>query len=109
MTSTIVLSTSLDKEIVYEVVKKVGFREPSRNGQPYTHGTVDDLALQIHPKEKAIIMEFDDLSNNFPNNPKAVQILKILYEGLPDIKYGEYSIPIESPKEPLSLLLSTLE
>ncbi|MFH1802386.1 MAG: hypothetical protein ABH864_02945 [archaeon] len=96
MTTGPVLGTKKSKEEVAVAAEVVGF-VPSRL-DPYSpkHKEFDSLRLQIHSpsylsdvKEIATEIEFDDLSNRWPDNFEARTILRRLYAEIPDLIYRE--------------------
>ena len=75
MTTGIVLGTSEGKHKVLRVTSIVGF-VPSESLNIFNHEIVKGLVLQIHSPvyfsgvERIVTeMEFDDHTNQFPNNP----------------------------------------
>ena len=119
MTTGIVLGTEASIEEVYQIAKEVGFVEGKIKGV-LDHKTVADLALGIESKSNYFInfphiatqMAFDDYTNRFPdNNPAAVQVLRKMYELLPNLLYNEAYRAIAGlePVGELSQLLDSLE
>jgi len=98
MTTGLILGTAEGKPRVFQVVRSVGFNVC----QPLNllkHRRVKELVLQIHPilyfeGVEGIVteMEFDDYSDRFPKNPKALEVLRQMYSQLPDLKYKEYTV-----------------
>lgn len=109
MTTGIILRTSESETEVLEAISKLGFDEPTRIGDPYTHNTVDKLVLQLHSGNGNgfIEIEYEDHSNRFPNHPEAVEILEALYKNLPDTMYTQHTFPLQ-PYKPLSEYLPSL-
>ena len=116
MTTGLKLGTSVEIDQVYEFARQVGFTKGHFGGP--LHASVKDLRLQIHHtlsyfKDIEGIftdMEFDDMTDRYPNNPEAIEVLKQLYQKMPDLKYIK-SEPMEESIEagPISELLDSLE
>jgi hypothetical protein len=95
MTKGLILGTSLEEKAVYEKIKQAKFiYDSSKILSPY-HRFIPQLRLQVHnpsyfleyAKFIKTEIEFDDISNNFPNNPKIIEALKRLYSEIPDLVY----------------------
>lgn len=115
MTTGPTLGTSFNADSVKEIAKEVGFTERQENLRLPLHANVDGIRLQIHTPShlrgvEGVVteIEFDDLTNRFPNNPEAIDVLGQLYSKIPDLQYlkSEY---LEVPKVtgPVSELLTS--
>ena len=106
MTTGVVLGTSYNKPRVCDAAREAGFDD---DANVPSHKTVENLRLQIHSPcyfsgVEGIVteIEFDDLTDSFPDNPRALDILKQLYEKVPDLRYKQKS---SDAVNPLSKLL----
>ena len=98
MTTGLILGTSEGKPRIFQVARSAGFNVC----QPLTllkHRRVKELVLQIHPilyfeGVEGIVteMEFDDYTDRFPNNSKALEVLRQMYSQLLDLRYKEYVV-----------------
>jgi hypothetical protein len=116
MTTGVVLGTHETKNKALYLVSLVGFH-PNGHPQLLVHTSVDKLGLQIHPPHyfkgvEGIVteMEFDDMTNRFPNNEDYLKVLKDLYQNLPDLVFRDLylaGIQKQTPINPVSALLET--
>jgi len=98
MTTGILLGTSKKMNLVEDVLKEIGYSKEKTGIYYYQNGNFD-LRIQISEichKERGFFfdypaiktqMEFDDLSEKFPNNPCAIEILKKLNKTIPNLLY----------------------
>jgi hypothetical protein len=97
MTTGISLATAEEWANVCAIALDMGFGE-SDKGDIFPHSSVDNLVLQIHPalqntdKRITTIIDFEDRSNLWPNNPSAKEVLAKLYKEIPDLLYAEYRL-----------------
>jgi len=90
MTQGHILGTSLDIDAVRKIAGKIGFSD----GNLPEHKSVGGLRLQIHAPcylegvEGVVTeIEFDDMTDSFPDNAEALEVLSQLYQGIPDLQY----------------------
>ena len=109
MTTGLILTTGEDKAKVYAAISKSGFTVSKKDEVYLKHGTVDDLVVQVHGRVDSTEIEFEDWSDRFPKNPRALEVLRQLYVELPGLRYNTYdSIFKKTPNKPLSEYYDTL-
>ena len=108
MTTGIFLGVPIGLKEACGVAKQVGFIE--RMGPiVLKHSSVEGLEMQIlegnqwMPDEKDIrtIIEFDDSTERFPDNPSAIEVLRAMGLLIPGIKYCDHYFPWADPKPPV--------
>jgi hypothetical protein len=105
MTTGIVLGTGANEETVYRAANAVGFNPVDSQVKFQRHRELPDLGLQINPlpayfrgvKGVNTEIEFDDYGDKYPDNPKAVSILKEMYALLPDLRYRDQFCSVANP------------
>lgn len=110
MTSSILLGTAEEHKIVCAAAKGCDFRH-AYDGIIYVHRKIEDLRLQIHSHARhfadiaGIItqVEFDDLTDKFPDNPRAVVALKEFSIILPGLLYRNNVVSFDNLKPAMLL------
>ena len=118
MTSSILLGTPKEHKIVCAAARACKFRH-SYDAVIYVHREIKDLRLQIHDDAahfcdiEGIItqVEFDDLTDRFPDHPGAIAVLRELSILMPTFLYRNNAASLDNlrPPKPLSEYLLELE
>ncbi|MFH1972577.1 MAG: hypothetical protein ABIJ18_03820 [archaeon] len=109
MTTGLTLYTLQQYQYVQKIAEVHGF---SISDIISMHNSIVGLGVQIHDRSNRdrlynTIIEFDDYTDRFPDNPLAVGILNGFYKFIPDLKYSEIAI-FGARLKPLSDFFSTL-
>jgi hypothetical protein len=100
MTTGLKLCTTLSEEEVYRIAEEIGFDINATVGASKLlapqHSLIETLRLEIHQpvyyrdvEGTNAEIEFNDFSDSFPNHPDAVQVLRDMYQSIPDLRYRE--------------------
>ena len=118
MTSSILLGTAAERKIVCAAALDCDFSH-GYGSIIYVHKIIKDLRLQIHMSAmhftdiEGIItqVEFDDLTDRFPDHPRAIETLRELHIVIPDLLYRNNAVSITDLKlpKPLSEYIAELE
>lgn len=99
MTTSIFLGTSYNAQNILSIAAELGFTRVDEEGERMGmsnrfHSSISGLRIQVHsPSYLNRIdnilteIEFDDITNQFPNHFQAKEVLKSLYEKVPDMIY----------------------
>jgi len=121
MTSSILLGSKEEQKLVCAAAEACDFKctYTTHGGAVYVHRNITDLRLQIHRNARhfrdvaGIVtqVEFDDLTDRFPDHPKAIETLRELHIVMPDLLYRNNAVFITDlkPPKPLSEYIAELE
>ena len=101
MTTGLILGCDLEQDRVKDIARELGYVDKPNDPAVLLYGEDDQLRLQVHESPRVFvdrfktIVEFDDMSDTWPNNPRAKHVLAEMADYIPDLEISDYSFPLE--------------